>query len=280
VTAFARVLVPLDGSQRAETALRWLHLLPARTIRVLHVCAQEGPERTEAARYLEEVVARLGPPDREWETRVVVGEPGERIVGDAADVDLIVMCTQGAGGGGRLLYGSVADLVARHAPVPTLLLRGGNHPVHSVPVRRIVAPLDGSSAAERALPVAVSLARVLGAHVHLVTVLDGGDAGHGDGQSNPPPGDDASTGGEDANTTQRALEQRAAAMRASDIAATTEVRRGEIAPELLAATTSGDLLVISTHGRGTARRWQIGSVAEKLLRQADAPVVLVRADSP
>jgi nucleotide-binding universal stress UspA family protein len=247
---------------------------------VLHVCAQDGAERPKAARYLEEVVARLGPPDREWETRVVVGEPGERIVGDAADMDLIVMCTQGAGGGGRLLYGSVADLVARHSPVPTLLLRGGNHPVHGDPVRRIVVPLDGSSAAERALPVATNLAQVLGARVHLVTVLESANAGRDEDQTSPPPSSGAATDAENANVAQRALEQRAAAMRARDVVVTTEVRRGEIAPELLASTTSGDLLVISTHGRGTARRWQIGSVAEKLLRHANAPVVLIRADSP
>jgi nucleotide-binding universal stress UspA family protein len=59
---------------------------------------------------------------------------------------------------------------------------------------------------------------------------------------------------------------------------TTEVRHGEPAPELLEALAAGDLLVISTHGEGPARRWQIGSVAERLLRHADAPVVLIRAD--
>ena len=100
------------------------------------------------------------------------GGPAEGIVDDAADADLIVMSTQGAGGGGRLLFGSVADRVARHAPAPTLLLRGGHHPVATQPVQRIVVALDGSLAAERALPLATLLATLLHVPVHFVTVDD------------------------------------------------------------------------------------------------------------
>ena len=106
------------------------------------------------------------------ETRIAHGGPAEAIVDDAADADLIVMSTQGAGGGGRLLFGSVADRVARHAPAPTLLLRGGHHPVAAQPVQRIVVALDGSLAAERALPLATLLATRLHVPVHFVTVDD------------------------------------------------------------------------------------------------------------
>ena len=59
----------------------------------------------------------------------------------------------------------------------------------------------------------------------------------------------------------------------------TELRSGPAAVEVMAALGSGDLLIITTHGQGAARRWQIGNVAEKLLRQATVPVVLVRADT-
>lgn len=43
------------------------------------------------------------------------------------------------------------------------------------------------------------------------------------------------------------------------------------------ATQPGDLLVLTSHGRGGVRRWLLGSVAEKLVREADAPVLLVPA---
>jgi nucleotide-binding universal stress UspA family protein len=43
------------------------------------------------------------------------------------------------------------------------------------------------------------------------------------------------------------------------------------------ATQPGDLLLLTSHGRGGVRRWLLGSVAEKLVREADAPVMLVPA---
>ena len=43
------------------------------------------------------------------------------------------------------------------------------------------------------------------------------------------------------------------------------------------ATQPGDLLILTSHGRGGVRRWLLGSVAEKLVREADAPVLLVPA---
>ena len=70
----------------------------------------------------------------------------------------------------------------------------------------------------------------------------------------------------------------AASLQALDILISTEVRSGPAATEVMATLGTGDLLVITTHGQGAARRWQIGNVAEKLLRQAPAPVALVRAD--
>jgi nucleotide-binding universal stress UspA family protein len=66
-------------------------------------------------------------------------------------------------------------------------------------------------------------------------------------------------------------------LRDRDLAATGETRTGIPAGELLAAVKPGDLVVVTTHGRGGVRRWLLGSVAEKLVRLASAPVLLVRA---
>jgi nucleotide-binding universal stress UspA family protein len=276
VTGLDCILVPLDGSERAEAALAWAYALPAQRVRLLRVCPEEPSDTQAAAQYLEEVAARFRPPERTIETRIAYGGPAEGIVDDAADADLIVMSTQGAGGGGRLLFGSVADRVARHAPAPTLLLRGGHHPVTTQPVRRIVAALDGSLAAERALPLATLLARELGVPIHLVSVSDQvASQGERDSEHRPR---DRSTPHHEAPDTY--LGRTAATLAALEVATSTEVRSGPTAVEVMATLGSGDLLVITTHGQGAARRWQIGNVAEKLLRQAAAPVVLVRADTP
>ena len=264
LTGIEHVLVPLDGSAAAEAALRWLYLLPAPRITLLRVCDQQTASPSDADAYLVGAAERLCPPERIVATRVVMGCPAESIVDAAAGVDLIVMSTRGAGGGGRLLFGSVADRVARHAPSPTLLLRGGTAPISATALRRIVVPLDGSATAERALPVAIELASMLSCAVHLVSVDERGHDESGSAES--PAAAYLRLQGEDLGLAR--------------LDVTTERRAGSPAIELLRAVAPGDLLVMTTHGRGAARRWQIGTVAEKLLRQATAPVVLVRADSP
>ena len=275
MTGLDCILVPLDGSERAEAALDWAYALPAQRVRLLRVCPEEPPD-TQAAEYLEEVASRFRPPGRTIETRIAYGGPAESIVEDAADADLIVMSSQGAGGGGRLLFGSVADRVARHAPAPTLLLRASHHPVATQPVRRIVAALDRSLAAERALPLATLLAREMGVPIHLVSVSDK-ITSRAERDSEQRPRDRSAPRDEAPDTY---LGRMAASLEALDLSASTEVRSGPAAVEVMATLGSGDLLIITTHGQGAARRWQIGNVAEKLLRQAAAPVVLVRADTP
>jgi nucleotide-binding universal stress UspA family protein len=278
VSRFDRILFPLDGSARAEAALRWAHLLPTREIRLLRVCQEGDAGHIAATDYLADVAARIIPAECTVETRVMHGGPAETIVAAAADADLIAMCTQGAGGGGRLFFGSVADEVARHAPVPTLLLRGGHDPISTAPLRRVVVPLDGSLAAEQALPLAVRLARMLETAVHLVTVAEILDVEDGEAPApqrhNGTPEDPTSP-----DETREAYVQRIAeALRKRGVSATAEVRAGVPARELLETVDVGDVLVLTTHGRGAAQRWQIGSVAEKLSRQAAAPVALVRVD--
>jgi nucleotide-binding universal stress UspA family protein len=62
--------------------------------------------------------------------------------------------------------------------------------------------------------------------------------------------------------------------------ATCEVRAGQQATELLDVIAPTDLVVMTSHGRGGVRRWLLGSVADKLVREAAGPVLLVRARPP
>jgi nucleotide-binding universal stress UspA family protein len=53
---------------------------------------------------------------------------------------------------------------------------------------------------------------------------------------------------------------------------------GDPAGEILDQSTNGgvDLIVMATHGRSGVSRWILGSVAERVLRHAEVPLVLVR----
>jgi hypothetical protein len=55
------------------------------------------------------------------------------------------------------------------------------------------------------------------------------------------------------------------------------VRTGRAAEETLrlAAEDSVDLILIATHGRDGMTRWRLGSVADKIVRQATCPTLVV-----
>ena len=64
--------------------------------------------------------------DQQVERKTIMGDPSNEIVRIAKDggYDLIVMSTHGRTGLSRLLMGSVAERVIRHAPCPVFVIRG------------------------------------------------------------------------------------------------------------------------------------------------------------
>lgn len=135
-----RVLCPVDLSENSRQAVDFAAQLVDRTaggeLVLLYVALPELPESSGFAigpvnaeiekdrRRLEEILpADCGG----LEVRHVVrrGEPSDVICRYAADgdCDLIVMTTHGRTGLSRLLMGSVAEHVMRHAPCPVLNVR-------------------------------------------------------------------------------------------------------------------------------------------------------------
>ena len=141
-----RILVPLDGSALAESALaKALDLVADGPATLLLLRAAEahtlpGMDPTEAQvhvvndaeEYLAGVAARLDAQGvKRVETSVWYG-PADAAIVDAARlrrVDLIVMSTHGRSGLGRLILGSVAESVLRGTPTPILLLRAPEAPL-------------------------------------------------------------------------------------------------------------------------------------------------------
>jgi nucleotide-binding universal stress UspA family protein len=141
------VLVPLDGSAVGESALRdieRLGLAPETELLLLQVVAPVSPtrfvtrygptsrglleERLRRARaYLEGVQQRLRRRGVMARVRVRSGEPAREILAcaRAAGAALIALSTHGRTGLRRVLLGSVAEAVIRHARVPVLLVSRG-----------------------------------------------------------------------------------------------------------------------------------------------------------
>jgi nucleotide-binding universal stress UspA family protein len=302
------VLAPVDGSTRALRAVPWAAKLagPSGTVVLLRVVppqpayaetifslvgdedAVQGIQNawTQVARTdLEEAAALLSGSHVAVEQMVAEGEPDEEIVAAAArrGVEMIAMASHGRGAVGRVIFGSVADRVARTAPVPILILRVPDEDAdHGVVVSRIVVPLDGSQIAERALPVAGQLSRQLAAPVHVVRAVDpastlpmaSGVFGAAPALSADVTDQIWKEAESEARSTVTAAVSR---LQAEGIDASGAILNGSPFFAISEATQAGDLLVLTSHGRGGVRRWLLGSVAEKLVREADAPVLLVPA---
>jgi nucleotide-binding universal stress UspA family protein len=142
---------------------------------------------------------------------------------------------------------------------------------------RIVVPLDGSPLAETALPEATELARLSGAEIRLVRVIDFTmTEKHGAFglalEYAPQQFFDVEL--EEAETYLRETADR---LRGAGLTVSSEVTRGRVALVLANYCKPGDAVVMASHGRGGLSRWFLGSVAEDLVRKSTVPVMLVRA---
>jgi nucleotide-binding universal stress UspA family protein len=217
---------------------------------------------------------------------IAEGEPDEWIVDTAANrgVDMIAMTSHGRGAIGRAIFGSVADRVARTATVPVLIVRAaGEDAPQAAAVKRIVVPLDGSELAERALPIASEIAKRLRVPIHVFRAVDPvtampvapgvfGAAPTVSGEIADQIWEEAES---EANQTVR--DAVADLQKQHGIDAAGSILHGSPFFAISEATRPDDLLVLTSHGRGGVRRWLLGSVAEKLIREAPAPVLLVPA---
>lgn len=141
---FKRILIPTDGSPGAayavEKGLGLAKLIGATKIIALYVKdlarLNHIPESDmtmlintvidrEGEEILREVETEAGKRGLKVELVVLDGHPADVIldVAEEQDIDIIVMGTVGRSGINRLLMGSVAEKVTRHAPCPVLVIR-------------------------------------------------------------------------------------------------------------------------------------------------------------
>lgn len=127
----ARIVVPLDGSDVAETVLPaaarlgrllgvQLHLV--RVVPVSRRAVDIDAMRQEAASYLDAQIMRLAAVDQFATWAVLVGPIGSTLLEAILPTDLVVMTAHGAGGKLRAPLGRVATRLVAEADAPVLLL--------------------------------------------------------------------------------------------------------------------------------------------------------------
>jgi nucleotide-binding universal stress UspA family protein len=283
---FTRILCPTDFSAGAQQALRMAVQIATRTgaeLVIAHVwyvaavafsneqlaLSASGQDAIDAAQRdldaaVRETSAQLAKPAT---ATMRTGVPWSEIVSllEEQAFDLCVIGTQGRTGLPRILLGSVAEKVVRHAPCSVLVVRPENA---ARAFQHVLVPTDFSTSATHALELAEALVDPRG-RITLLHMLE---------VAGPYPGrvSDADVAYLD-DRAGTALRDLAASRSNSRI--TTMARVGWPGVQILAALDedrSIDLVAVGSSGRTGIKRALIGSVAEKTVRYAHCPVLVAR----
>ena len=298
---FERILVPLDGTPVAEQAL-----IPATSIARasgahLHLATvlmpplmglpelpSEASLGTIEADYLEATAARVQAAGvASVSTKLLrVDNTARALEEHRAEVGagLTVMASHGRGAVERAWLGSVADRFVRTSEAPVLLVRAtpgaGATPDLSADVRfdRVLVPLDGSEFSEAALEPAAALGGATDTRYVLLRIIE---PPYAPGAALLPAGFEFPEEQAEALRREAEAELDAVAKRLGALGHAVEAVAEFSAPIALgilrfAKNRKADVIAIATHGRGGITRALLGSVADKVIRGADSPVLIVR----
>lgn len=239
------------------------------------VSPEDVDETAERYQQAEQYLERIGQtfPEVPVQPHVLYGDAVDEIVQaldphgahsllNPDDEPMIVMASHGRSGLGRVLVGSVAWRVVQRAGAPVFLVRGREDPEAAngqSRIERVLVALDGSFFSERVL---LAMRHYLGdaaVSVPLVRVVRSGDES-------------------DHAEARRYLESVADWMTSEGYETSWQVSEGEVHAAIKeAASASGaDLIALATHARMGVTRMRLGSVAERVVRSASQPLMLIR----
>jgi nucleotide-binding universal stress UspA family protein len=295
---FEKILLPLDGSEVAEMAIPYGEELASRlgsevVLYHVHDPEQRSQERTHQV-YLDRLAETVQSNIRKGQSQsaavkvttiVEAGEPTENIrnLVDKNKVDLVIMTAVSTAGLkiGKML-GSVADHISRTVPVPVMLIRP-QHMQQTKAKERLISniliPLDGSDLSKLALPVGAELASKLKVSATLFQMASMVRL-YGDVTGGYAYIDYTKLDEDEKKRVNDEMVKIETELKQKGLTVTHVVNSGfDAAGEIieLCKKIDTDLVVMSTHGRSGLGRWLLGSVAEKILRHGETPLLLVHA---
>ena len=284
MSVLKRILCPIDFDEHSGRALARAEDLALRhgaELRLLHVFPSR-PEpvpmpRTgfpaEADRgggsHLEALAEMIRERGVRCEAATLHGDPAFQILQAARDVeaDLVVMATHGRKGVSRVVLGSVTEAVLHATPCPLLTIppraAGGGGPF-----RRVLCAVDFSPSSRATFSHALAMVQEAYGELTVLNVIDRAFS------SGPP--EAAQARAEDALA---GLHER---VPAHWCVVRDSVRFGETASEVLklAAEDDAHLIVVGAHSRRPAVAGMVGSCADRIVREAQCPVLAVPAPAP
>ena len=298
---YTKMLIPLDGSKTAEKVLPLARILagtlklPIELLEVVDISAASAHIVADKARYLDLIIAEAERSSQDYLNEIAASLAGVRIVcsverGKPADViieraaaetgTLIAMATHGRSGVNRWMMGSVAEKVLRGTSTPLFLVRAGEAETigGSPTIKSIVVPLDGSDLAESVLPTVLEVAKTLDLEVVLCRAYELAASAYYGSEEYLPNYQQLLR--EIKAEAESYLEKKVQSLKASGLAKVSWVAlEGSGAEEIVGYTREHPdaLVAMCTHGRSGVSRWVLGSVAERVVRHSDDPVLVLHA---
>ncbi len=280
--AVGEILFPTDLSPASDRAFEHARLLAERlgarltlfhAVNTGHLSEARGPADPEVARRLDRAArAHLGRQAATLRTRhrIVVDQSNQADRALLAQIqtsrpDLVVMATHGREGMAHVFLGSVTERILEAGGCPVLFVREPASGV-SLPYRRILLPVDLGGTSRLAFPLAALLARSLEAEVLAVHVAQ------------PKSGSPTSISSLIEETVP--TEGRLGRTLLPDFAGLRVKSRVEIGSPgdrivETARCEEADVIVLSAHGADGRTHANLGSDAERVVRQAPCPVLVV-----
>jgi len=284
-----RIVVGVDGSERAVQAVRWAAAEAARRRLPLRLVAAHAwpaggfvgdpglgvdPRKVLRDAVLEYLAAAAAAtevaPGVTVERADFDGDPAVVLAGESHHAALVVLGDRGLGGFTGLLLGSVAVALCARAACPVVVVRGAETDPAVPRTEPVVVGVDGSPGSEPAVAFAVDAAVLRG--VPLVAVHAWRDV-LVDSTMAPLVDWDAVESDE-----REVLAERLAGIRTEhpDLELRRLVVRDRPARALVDESRSAQLVVVGSRGRGGVQGLLLGSVSQQLLHHAHCPVAVVR----
>lgn len=297
MTTTNEIIVAVDGSDAAKTAVRWAANTALKRQAPLRIAASytmpqflyaEGmvpPQElfddlqgeTQDKINQAEDIAREIAPDITIEHTIAEGSPIDMLLEMSKEATMIVMGSRGLGGLSGMVMGSVSASVVSHAHCPVVVVRQDNPVNEQTKYGPVVVGVDGSDVSEHATEYAFAEAAARGAelvavHTWIDMQVQASLAGLAAAQEQWD-----TIEAEQRELLAERLEK--FTEKFPDVKITKVVTRDRPVRALAEASEGAQLLVVGSHGRGGFKGMLLGSTSRALLQSAPCPMMVVRPDS-
>lgn len=290
------VVIGVDGSASGQDALDWAVAEAAAQRRPLRIVqafnppvmdgplgpapggALEGTLRAAAKRVLEQAAARArsAGSDLDVQSRLVAGPATQVLLEQAQDAKLLVLGSRSVSGFSGLLAGSVGVEVVSEARCPVVIIRPRPDQHRGPSAGRVVVGVDDKELSSPAIRFAFETAARRGVGITAVHAWSPRIASYAGCNLAPV----VTEVYDEQEQRQRLLLKALASARRNSPGLDVQLKlvRGSPGQALVGESPGAELVVVGSRGLGAVRGTLQGSVSQTLLRHADCPVAVVRAD--